>query len=148
MNESMSNPQMNENEKYELQVQAKEHFKAANQIYPNFLNSHFDLGRVYLLHKDLSNAKIEFELALNIENDNLFVLEQLVNTCYELNLEIETEKYANQYLKIYPQNENMYHMLAYLKLNVNKPQEAMKYCQQGLLYFPNSQVLNNIFNQK
>ncbi len=148
MNESMSNPNLNDNEKYELQVQAKEHFKAANQIYPNFLNSHFDLGRVYLLHKDLSNAKIEFELALNIENDNLFVLEQLVNICYELNLEIETEKYANQYLKIYPQNENMYNMLSYLKLNVNKPQEAMKYCQQGLLYFPNSEVLNNISKQK
>jgi tetratricopeptide (TPR) repeat protein len=148
MNESMSNPQLSENEKYELQVQAKEHFKAANQIYPNFLNSHFDLGRVYLLHKDLTNAKIEFELALNIENDNLFVLEQMVKTCYELKLEMETEKYANQYLKIFPQNENMYHMLAYLKLNVNKPQEAMKYCQQGLLYFPNSQVLNNISKQK
>ncbi len=148
MNESMSNPQMNENEKFDLQVQAKEHFKAANQIYPNFLNSHFDLGRVYLLHKDLINAKKEFERALIIENDNLFVLEQMVKTCYELKLEMETEKYANQYLKIFPQNENMYHMLSYLKLNVNKPQEAMKYCQQGLLYFPNSQVLNNIFNQK
>ena len=148
MNESMSNPQMNENEKFELQVQAKEHFKAANQIYPNFLNSHFDLGRVYLLHKDLINSKKEFELALIIENDNLFVLEQMVKTCYELKLEMETEKYANQYLKLYPQNEDVYLRLAYFKLNVNKPQEAMKYCQLGLLYFPNSQVLNNIFNQK
>ncbi|MCF8429337.1 MAG: glycosyltransferase family 39 protein, partial [Bacteroidia bacterium] len=148
MNESMSNPKLNDNEKYDLQEQAKEHFKAANQIYPNFLNSHFDLGRVYLLHKDFINAKKELELALSIENDNLFVLEQLVKTCYELNLEFEIEKFANQYLKLYPQNEDVYLRLAYFKLNVNKPQEAMKYCQQGLLYFPASQALINIINQQ
>jgi hypothetical protein len=148
MNESMSNPKLNDNEKYDLQVQAKEHFKAANQIYPNFLNSHFDLGRVYLLHKDLENAKKEFELALSIENDNLFVLEQLVKTCFELKLELETEKYANQYLKLFPQNEEIYVQLAYMKLNSNKLQEAIKYSYQGLSYFPNSQTLINIINQK
>lgn len=148
MNESMSNPQLSENERYNLQVQAIEHFKAANLIYPNFFNTHFDLGRVYFLHKDFVGAKNEFVKALNIENDNLFVLEELVKTCYNLKLESETEKYANQYLKIYPQNENVYIMLAYLKQNLNKTQEAINYAQQGLLYFPNSQNLNNIFNQK
>jgi tetratricopeptide (TPR) repeat protein len=148
MNESMSNPQLSENERYNLQVQAIEHFKAANLIYPNFFNTHFDLGRVYFLHKDFVGAKNEFVKALIIENDNLFVLEELVKTCYNLNLESETEKYANQYLKIYPQNENIYIMLAYLKQNVNKTQEAINYAQQGLLYFPNSQNLNNIFHQK
>lgn len=148
MNESMSNPQLSENERYNLQVQAIEQFKAANLIYPNFFNTHFDLGRVYFLHKDFVGAKNEFVKALNIENDNLFVLEELVKTCYNLKLESETEKYANQYLKIYPQNENVYIMLAYLKQNVNKTQEAINYAQQGLLYFPNSQNLINIFHQK
>jgi tetratricopeptide (TPR) repeat protein len=148
MNESMSNPNLNDNEKYELQVQAKEHFKSANIIYPNFFNSHFDLGRVYFLHNDFVAAKNEFEKALNIENDNLFALEELVKTCYNLKLELATEKYANQYLKIVPQNENFYIMLAYLKQNVNKTQEAINYAQQGLVYFPNSQILKNIFNQK
>jgi hypothetical protein len=148
MNESMSNPNLNDNEKYELQVQAKEHFKSANIIYPNFFNSHFDLGRVYFLHNDYVAAKNEFEKALNIENDNLFALEELVKTCYNLKLELATEKYANQYLKIVPQNENFYIMLAYLKQNVNKTQEAINYAQQGLVYFPNSQILQNIFNQK
>ncbi len=148
MNESMSNPNLNDSEKYELQVQAKEHFKSANIIYPNFFNSHFDLGRVYFLHNDFVAAKNEFEKALNIENDNLFALEELVKTCYNLKLELATEKYANQYLKIVPQNENFYIMLAYLKQNVNKTQEAINYAQQGLVYFPNSQILKNIFNQK
>lgn len=146
MNESMSNPKLSENEKFDLQVQAIEHFKAANLIYPNFFNTHFDLGRIYLLHKDLINAKTEFELALNIENDNLFVLEELVKTCYDLKLESETEKYANMYLKIYPQNENVYIMLAYLKQNVNKTQEAINYAQKGLYFFPNSQILNNFIH--
>jgi tetratricopeptide (TPR) repeat protein len=148
MNESMVNNLLNDNEKYDLQVQAIEHFKAANQIYPNFFNTHFDLGRVYLLHKDFVGAKNEFEKALNIENDNLFVLEKLVYTCYELRLELEIEKFANHYLKLYPQNEDVYLRLAFFKLNVHKPQEAIKYCKQGLLYFPNSQVLNNISKQK
>ena len=146
MNESMSNPKLSENERYNLQVQAIEHFKAANLIYPNFFNTHFDLGRIYLLHKDLINAKTEFELALNIENDNLFVLEELVKTCYDLKLESATEKYANMYLKIYPQNENVYIMLAYLKQNVNKTQEAINYVQKGLYFFPNSQILNNFIH--
>jgi len=45
-----------------------QHFERAIQIYPYFLNWHFDLGRVYFIQADYAKAKEAFLKAVDIDN--------------------------------------------------------------------------------
>ena len=48
--------------------EAAQHFERTIQIYPYFLNWHFDLGRVYFIQADYAKAKEAFLKAVDIDN--------------------------------------------------------------------------------
>jgi tetratricopeptide (TPR) repeat protein len=128
----------------EMQNKAAKHLQKSIEIYPYFFNTNFDLARIYIGWGDFAKAKPVLEQALKIDPENLFALEELAKTCYELKLVDETEKYANMYLAKIPQNENMHEVLIYNMLANGKYQSAINYAERALSYYPNNEIINRM----
>lgn len=139
---STSNNKLSNEEAGSMQLQAIDHFRRSIQIYPDFFNAHFDLARVYIANADHAHAKEALLGAYQLDSTNLFVLEELAKTSFELKQVAETEKYANLFLVKEPANENVHEILAYIMLINGRKPEAKKYAQRGLGYFPANKNLN------
>jgi tetratricopeptide (TPR) repeat protein len=129
----------------EMQNKAAMHLQKSIEIYPNFFNTNFDLARVYIGWGDFAKAKPVLEQALKVDPENLFALEELAKTCYELKLVDETEKYANIYLEKIPQNENMHEVLIYNMLANGKYQSAINYAERALSYYPSNEIIQRMY---
>lgn len=129
----------------EMQNKAAIHLQKSIEIYPNFFNTNFDLARIYIGWADFTKAKPLLEQALKLDPENLFALEELAKTCYELKLVGETEKYANMYLAKIPQNENMHEILVYNMLVNNKYQSALYYAERAMSYYPNNEIIQRMY---
>jgi hypothetical protein len=121
------------------------HFKRALEIYPQFFNAAFDLGRSYILLNEFENAKEAFVKAVEIDSESLIALDELTKTCFDLNLVTETEYYANKYIAIDPSNEHIHDLVAYIMLKNGQKIKAQYYAERGLQYFPNGQNLRMIY---
>lgn len=139
---SNTDSRLNATEASNMQLQAITHFKQCIRIYPYFFNAHFDLARVYLANTDYVNAKTALLGAYGQDSTNLFVLEELAKTSFELKQADETAKYANLFLAKQPMNENVHEVLTYIMLMNNRKAEARQYAQRGLSYFPAGKNLN------
>lgn len=142
---STNNSNINEQKALEMQNKAAFHLQKSIEIYPHFFNTNFDLARIYIGWGDFAKAKPVLEQALNVDSENLFALEELAKTCYELKLVDETENYANMYLAKVPQNENMHEVLIYNMLANGKYQSAINYAERALSYYPNNEIINRMY---
>lgn len=129
----------------EMQNKAAMHLQKSIEIYPYFFNTNFDLARIYIGWGDFAKAKPVLEQALKIDPENLFALEELAKTCYELKLVDETEKYANMYLAKVPQNENMHEVLIYNMLANGKYQSAINYAERALSNYPSNEIIQRMY---
>ncbi len=137
-------PNTNQQKAAQMQADAITHLKKSIAIYPLFFNSNFDLARIYVGQEDFASAKPNLENALKIDSTNLFVLEELAKTCFELKLPKETELYANKYLDKVPMNENVHEVLIYSMITNNYPQKALVYAERALKYYPQNKVINQM----
>lgn len=126
----------------ELLSKAEIAFIRSIEIYPKYFNANFDLARFYLMKENLPKAKMQLEICCKLDSNNLFVLEQLAVTCYKLNLLNEAEQRGNQYLGLYPENENMHELMVYIAITNKQPDKAEVYLRNGFIYFPSSNKLN------
>lgn len=138
-------PNTNPQKAAQMQADAINHLKKSITIYPLFFNSNFDLARIYVGQEDFVNAKPNLENALKIDSTNLFVLEELSKTCFELKLPLETEEYANKYIEKVPMNENVHEVLIYSMITNNYPQKAFTYAERALKYYPQNEVINQMY---
>ena len=83
--------------------------------------------------------------ALKIDPNNLFALEEMAKTCYELKLVDETESYANKYLAQIPQNENMHEILIYNMLANGRYESAIYYAERAMSYYPSNQIIQKMY---
>lgn len=139
---STTNTRLSNAEAGNMQLQAIHHFNRSIQVYPYFFNAHFDLARVYLANADYLRAKEALSGAYQLDSNNLFVLEELAKTSFELKDVQQTEYYSNRLLAKEPMNENVHEILTYSMLINNRKPEAKKYAQRGLRYFPGNKNLN------
>lgn len=142
---SSNGKKLSEQEVITMQNKAAFHLQKSVDIYPYFFNTNFDLARVYIGLGEFTKAKIALEQALKIDSENLFALEELAKTCYELKLAAETETYANMYLAKIPQNENMHEILIYNMLINNKYESAMYYAERAMSYYPNNEIIQRMY---
>jgi hypothetical protein len=142
---SSSNKNLNPQQVLEMQNKAAFHLQKSITIYPYFFNTNFDLARIYITLGNLPKAKEALLQALKIEPGNLFALEEMAKTCYELKLAEETESYANKYLAQIPQNENMHEILIYNMLVNSKYESAIYYAERAISYYPNNQIIQKMY---
>jgi tetratricopeptide (TPR) repeat protein len=142
---STNNKKISEQKAIEMQNKAAYHLQKSIDIYPNFFNTNFDLAKIYLGIGEFTKAKKALEQSLKIDPENLFALEEMAKTCYELKLVNETEKYANIYLAKVPKNENMHEILIYNMLVNNMYQSAIYYAERAMSYYPNNQIIQRMY---
>lgn len=142
---SNSNKNLNHQQVLEMQNKAAFHLQKSITIYPYFFNTNFDLARIYIDLGDFIKAKIALVQALNVEPNNLFALEEMAKTCYELKLVNETESYANKYLAQIPQNENLHEILIYNMLANGKYESAIYYAERAMSYYPSNQIIQKMY---
>lgn len=144
MAEATSNTELSNQVRMGLVNKAEQALVKANKTYPNYFNAQFDLARIYIFQQRFTEAKIYLEHAYAIDSNNVFVLEELAKTCFDLNLPEETIKYAEQYILFYPQNENIYEILAYTYYKQGAYRQAKTTVNNGLEYFAQSKNLNGL----
>jgi tetratricopeptide (TPR) repeat protein len=142
---SSSNKNLNPQQVLEMQNKAAFHLQKSTTIYPYFFNTNFDLARIYINLGDNIKAKQALIQALKIDPNNLFALEEMAKTCYELKLADETESYANKYLAQIPQNENMHEILIYNMLASGKYESAIYYAERAMSYYPSNQIIQKMY---
>jgi tetratricopeptide (TPR) repeat protein len=142
MNEATTNQKLTEPQITKFVANAEQALKRATNGYPQYFNAQFDLARIYIMQQRFAEAKVYLTNALQLDSTNLFVLEELAKTCFDLNLPDETERYANAYLKQFPQNENLHEILAYTLFKRGNYIQAKQYAERGLSYFPASKNLS------
>lgn len=144
MDDSMRNPDLTEETRYEYRNKAIQHLKKAISIYPNFFNYNFDLGRCYISLNDNANAKKAYLKAYKLLPKSPLVLEELTKTSFDLGQKEDTEYYGNKYLEINPNNENVNELVAYICLLHKDYAKTNFYAKRGLKYFPNNPNLNKM----
>jgi tetratricopeptide (TPR) repeat protein len=141
MNEATTNRKLGEEERIQFVKKAEYALVKANTVYPYYFNAQFDLARIYIMQQRFSEAKRYLDNAYALDSNNVFVVEELAKTCFDLNLQSETVKYAEKYLILYPQNENMYEILAYTLFKKGDLDLARHYIEMGLKYYPQGKNL-------
>jgi len=144
MYEVSNNAKLTPQQALAMQNDAVLHFKNAIQLFPSFFNANYDLSRIYVGQGDFENAKKYLLNAYVLDRENLFVLEELTKTCFELKQVNQMEYFGNKYLKYVPNNENLHELMAYLCLVSNKKQHAKLYAERGLKVFPNNNNLRMV----
>jgi hypothetical protein len=142
---SSNNKNINPQQVIEMQNKAAVHLQKSTEIYPYFFNTNFDLARIYINLGDLIKARESLDQALKIDPNNLFALEEMAKTCYELKLVDDTERYANKYLAQIPQNENMHEILIYNMLANGRLESAIYYAERAMSYYPNNQIIQKMY---
>jgi tetratricopeptide (TPR) repeat protein len=142
---SSNNKNLNPQQVIEMQNKAAVHLQKSTEIYPYFFNTNFDLARIYINLGDLIKARESLDQALKIDPNNLFALEEMAKTCYELKLVDDTERYANKYLAQIPQNENMHEILIYNMLANGRLEGAIYYAERAMSYYPNNQIIQKMY---
>jgi tetratricopeptide (TPR) repeat protein len=145
MYESATNKELTPAQSNELQLRAISAYQQANSVYPFFFNNHFELSRIFVYLQRFEEAKQSLNQALKIDSNNIFALESMAKVCFELKLQEETEKYANRYLILEPQNENVHEILTYIFLINGQFDKAKQYASRGLQFFPNSIMLQRMY---
>lgn len=144
MNEATANQKLTVPQATKLVANAEQALKRATTGYPQYFNAQFDLARIYIMQQRFAEAKVYLTNALQLDSTNLFVLEELAKTCFDLNQPDETIKYSVKYLNLFNQNENVYEILAYTLFKQGDYISAKKYVEMGLTRFPSGSNLKGL----
>jgi len=144
MNEATTNQKLTEPQITKLVTNAEQALKRATTVYPPYFNAQFDLARLYIMQQRFAEAKVYLTNAHQLDSTNLFVLEELAKTCFDLNLSEETIKYGIAYLKQFYGNENIYEIVAYTLFKQENYTMAKYYAEKGLKVFPQSSNLKGL----
>lgn len=144
MNEATTNKKVTEPQVTKLVTSAEQALIRATKGYPKYFNAQFDLARLYIMQQRFAEAKVYLTNAILLDSTNLFVLEELAKTCFDLNLFEETVKYGVAYLKQFYENENMYEIVAYSLFKQENYTMAKQYAEKGLSVFPQSSNLKGL----
>ncbi len=120
------------------------HFKKAIEIYPDFFNYHYDLGRTYIVLENYGEAKRAFLKAHKLEPDAIISLDELVKTSFDLEEYEDVIKYGKLYLSQSNRSEVIYELVAYSAFLIRDFELSTAIIKEGLMYHPNNQNLHGL----
>lgn len=123
---------------------AIQHFQKAIEVYPDFYNYHYDLGRTFVVLENYREAKNAFKEAYKLEPNALISLDELVKTSFDLKEYADVIKYGKLYLNKSKNNYIIYELVAYSAFLVKDYQLARELIMEGLGFYPNNQNLNGL----
>lgn len=136
-----------QNKSQAMREEALLHFKKAVEIYPDFFNAWYDLGRVYMLFNDLDKAYPCFEKVRSM--DSSFVL-STVNMALIADAKGNTKLAENLYkevLRINPGTQEAYGGLGYVYFKSGQLIESIKINEEAIKLFPQwTEPYQNIIN--
>lgn len=129
---------------YDIQ-KAETAFKKAVELRPDFLEAHYQLGRVYFVRGKFDSALIEIEktLEINPEFKKTYYMYGLING-YKGSLE-QAELGFQEYIKRDNFNWAGYNDLAWVYFRLGDFEKTRDTAKKGLEKAPNNPWLNNIY---
>lgn len=131
-------------EVFEMKQKALSEFKKSIELYPNFFNAQFDIGRVYAELGEFKSANIEFKKAYSLDTTSALALEEIVKSAFEARLHQEVLKYGKRYLKENTPNELIYELVAYSCLLNQDFKNCSEVATKGAKLFPENVNLNRM----
>lgn len=136
-----------DNDKAVAMVQrAITHLEKSVAVYPHFFNTNYDLAKAYFSLNNFTQAREKLIVALQLDQDNLFALELMVLTCYNLQSLIETEYYANRYISLNPKNSSIHQLLINAMLITKTKDKALIYAKRATEQLPNDKNIQQMFD--
>jgi len=136
-----------QNKSQAMREEALLHFKKAIEIYPEFFNAWYDLGRVYMLFNDLDKAYPCFEKVRSM--DSTFIL-STANMALIADAKGNTKLAENLYkevIRINPGTQEAYGGLGYVYFKSGKLNESIKINEEAIKLFPQwTEPYQNIIN--
>jgi tetratricopeptide (TPR) repeat protein len=131
-------------EAFEMKQKAIGEFKKSIELYPNFFNAQFDIGRVYVELGDFKTAHNEFKKAYMLDKTSTLALEEMVKSAFEARLHQDVLNYGKQYLKENAPNELIYELVAYSCLLNQDFNNCSEIATKGAKLFPENVNLNRM----
>jgi tetratricopeptide (TPR) repeat protein len=128
-------------ERDSLREESLKYYNRALEIYPEFFNVAYDIGRVNLLLNNKREALKAFEKAFYIDTTSVLAIEEIIFINTELKRISEIEKYVNKLSEYKKLTENDFFILSDLYYKKGDTYKSMKYAVKGLEAFPNSYAL-------
>jgi tetratricopeptide (TPR) repeat protein len=122
----------------DLTREALFHFKKAQEIFPNFFNVAYDIGRVYLALNEPDSAIIAFEQALAIDSITLPSIHiQLADLYTQQRDSVSANKHLLSYIMLAPTDYSGYNKLSYLLYMDKRYSESIAVNKRAILNIPN-----------
>ena len=131
-------------EAFEMKQKAIGEFKKSIELFPNFFNAQFDIGRVYVELGDFKTAHNEFKKAYMLDKTSTLALEEMVKSAFEARLHQDVLNYGKQYLKENAPNELIYELVAYSCLLNQDFNNCSEIATKGAKLFPENVNLNRM----
>jgi tetratricopeptide (TPR) repeat protein len=134
---SYSFKEEHKNESNEMRQEAIQHFKKALEIYPNFFNATYDLGRCYMIMNQSDSALILFEKTYQLDStfsDALYNIAIIYDQKNDLEL---AKNYYKKTIKINKSNLDAYLGLSYAYYRMNSIDSAIITNMEALKVNPN-----------
>ncbi len=136
-----------QNKSQAMREEALLHFKKAVEIYPDFFNAWYDLGRVYMLFNDLDKAYPCFEKVRSMDSTFIF---STINMALIADAKGNTKLAENLYkevIRINPGAQEAYGGLGYVYFKSGQLNESIKINEEAIKLFPQwAEPYQNIIN--
>ncbi|TAE90046.1 MAG: hypothetical protein EAY81_01315, partial [Bacteroidetes bacterium] len=134
------------NKAVEMVQTAITHLEKSVSIYPYFFNTNFDLAKAYFSLNNFTQARDKLIAALQLDPGNLYALELMVLTSYNMQSIIETEYYANMYISINPKNSSIHQLLINAMLITKTTDKALIYAKRAAEQLPNDKDIQQMLD--
>lgn len=143
---SIDEPGYSQEQRLEMQQKAIMHFEKAVQIWPEFMNAHYDIGRSAGIVGDVKKSINGYKRAIALDSTFFDAYYNLLNVYDQAG---EKENYFDLATILFQKNKNVmeYSVLArgyYLK---NDLDNCLKVLKEGIQVHPDSPDLKNSFQQ-
>lgn len=125
------------NEATFMHKEAAFHFRRAIEIYPDFFNAWYDLGRTYMVLNNLDSAFVCFVKVHEMDstlNDATLNIAMIAEEKQDYNTAI---KYYERSIRFNPYVLDAYNNLSYLYFRLQQPKKSIEVNQRALAYNPN-----------
>ena len=128
--------QTNPAQKTELEKEALVHFKRAQEIYPEYFNVAFDIGRVYMTLNMPDSAINAFKYTLTIDTSFRDVQRNIGQLLFQQGKLEHAIPYFENVIKYRPEEYNSYDMLSYIYFKLNQTDKSIFISRQAANQLP------------
>lgn len=125
-----------QNKAQPMREEALTHFKKAVEIYPDFFNAWYDLGRVYLMFNNLDQAYPCFKKVRNMDSTFVSSTVNMAMISFAQGNTSEAENLYKEAIRIDPSTMEAYGGLGYVYFKSGKLDESIKVNEEAIKRFP------------